>query len=161
MNFLSKVSAGLLLSGVMGAAMADPVTLDLLTDNFGGETSFEMVQDPGGANVIIPPTPALGPLASNTNFQFDWDLPPGNYEFTIFDSFGDGICCGFGNGGFTLTTPTEAIPSPSGGQFGASETIAFSIAAPVPTLSEWAMILTTLLLGGIAIRAMVRRPGQA
>ena len=29
-------------------------------------------------------------------------LPPGDYEFVIYDSFGDGICCGFGEGWFSL-----------------------------------------------------------
>ena len=30
-------------------------------------------------------------------------LPPGEYEFVIYDSFGDGICCAFGEGWFSLT----------------------------------------------------------
>lgn len=33
-------------------------------------------------------------------------LPVGEYTFTIYDSFGDGICCGFGEGWFSLNTCT-------------------------------------------------------
>ena len=33
-------------------------------------------------------------------------LPPGDYTFTIYDTFGDGICCGFGEGWFSLNTCT-------------------------------------------------------
>ena len=31
-------------------------------------------------------------------------LPVGDYTFTIYDSFGDGICCGFGEGWFSINT---------------------------------------------------------
>ena len=30
-------------------------------------------------------------------------LPAGDYTFTIYDAFGDGICCGFGEGWFSLS----------------------------------------------------------
>ena len=30
-------------------------------------------------------------------------LPPGEYEFVIYDSFGDGNCCAFGEGWFSLS----------------------------------------------------------
>lgn len=130
-----------------GAVLAVPVTLDLLTDGFAGETSFDMVFDPAGTATSVPfvsGTPdkspefddgfvTVGDLDNATSYLFEWDVAPGNYEFTIFDSFGDGICCAFGNGDYTLTTPTDVYPSPTGGAFEFSETIAFSLqAAPLP-----------------------------
>ena len=44
-----------------------------------------------------------GVIYSNSFNQKTVFLPPGNYTFTIYDSFGDGICCGFGEGWFSLT----------------------------------------------------------
>ena len=48
------------------------------------------------------------------------------YEFTIFDSAGDGICCGFGNGSYTLATDDQQNII-SGGDFGDSESVSFRI----------------------------------
>jgi hypothetical protein len=42
------------------------------------------------------------------------------YDFTIFDSFGDGICCAFGNGFYNVYHEGNLVCS--GGDFGASET---------------------------------------
>lgn len=41
--------------------------------------------------------------------------------FTIHDQFGDGICCGFGNGSYTLQV--NGVTVASGGQFQYSETV--------------------------------------
>ncbi|SHG65066.1 Por secretion system C-terminal sorting domain-containing protein [Flavobacterium micromati] len=48
------------------------------------------------------------------------------YTFTIEDTEEDGICCEYGNGSYTLTTPTGEIIA-SGGEFGASESTSFRI----------------------------------
>lgn len=127
-----------------GSVLAIPVTLNLMTDIFGGETSFTMTAAGDATNLPFDSAnPGIGggdnfadpgELASSTAYVFEWDLAPGDYEFTINDSFGDGICCVFGAGDYTLTTPAGDFPSPSGGAFGSSETIEFSLAAvPLPT----------------------------
>jgi hypothetical protein len=48
------------------------------------------------------------------------------YTFTIEDSEQDGICCDYGTGSYTLTTPAGEIIA-SGGEFGASESQSFRI----------------------------------
>jgi hypothetical protein len=45
------------------------------------------------------------------------------YEFTIFDSYGDGICCTYGDGAYSVTLDGEVLAS--GGGFGSSETTSF------------------------------------
>ena len=54
----------------------------------------------------------------------------GCYNFTINDSYGDGICCAYGNGSYTVTSSegTEA----SGGSFTSSETTNFCVGGPPP-----------------------------
>ncbi|HEY1040802.1 MAG TPA: lysyl oxidase family protein [Bacteroidia bacterium] len=43
--------------------------------------------------------------------------------FTILDTYGDGICCNYGNGSYTVTYGGNVVAS--GGQFGRSETTSF------------------------------------
>lgn len=47
------------------------------------------------------------------------------YTFTIFDSYGDGICCDFGNGFYRLET-TDGTIIAEGGEFLSSEISTFS-----------------------------------
>ncbi|HMQ49740.1 MAG TPA: proprotein convertase P-domain-containing protein [Saprospiraceae bacterium] len=98
------------------------VTLNLLTDNFGGETTWE-VRTEGGQLVA-----SGGPYPNATNIVETFCADPGCYVFTIFDSFGDGICCGFGIGNYSLTDPDGNVyNSPSNGAYGASETIEYCV----------------------------------
>ena len=40
-------------------------------------------------------------------------LPDGCYDFVIYDSYGDGICCSYGIGSYTLTDDSDgSTPSP-------------------------------------------------
>ena len=48
------------------------------------------------------------------------------YTFTIFDSFGDGICCNWGSGSYSLTSRDGAVLA-SGGSFSASENTDFCL----------------------------------
>ena len=43
----------------------------------------------------------------------------GCYTFTIFDSFGDGICCAYGTGDYSFTVDGATVAA--GGEFGDSE----------------------------------------
>ena len=85
-------------------AVAQPgwVNVSVFTDQYGNETSWE-IYDPN-----LPAGPAVvaaspGGYFGNNLFSSMVILPPGDYEFVIYDSFGDGICCGFGEGWFSLT----------------------------------------------------------
>ena len=74
----------------------------MFTDQYGNETSWEIY------NPNLPAGPAVvaaspGGYFGNNLFNSMVILPPGDYEFVIYDSFGDGICCGFGEGWFSLT----------------------------------------------------------
>ena len=47
------------------------------------------------------------------------------YSFTITDSFGDGICCAYGEGAYSVTADGEVVAS--GGDFADSETTLFCV----------------------------------
>ncbi|MFT4660438.1 MAG: hypothetical protein ACI8XB_000706 [Patiriisocius sp.] len=75
------------------------VTLELLTDNYGAETSWEILN---GAGVAVLGGSGYG---NNTEYTETYTVPLGDndcYEFKIYDSFGDGICCGWGIGNYSL-----------------------------------------------------------
>ena len=89
--------------------------MEILTDDFGGETTWELVEQ--GVGVIA----SGGPYPNNTLITVDVPVCSINcYDFTIFDAFGDGICCGFGIGFYNIFV--DGILACSGGQFGSEET---------------------------------------
>ena len=43
-----------------------------------------------------------------TQYDTTFCLPEGCYAFTVFDTYGDGICCGFGDGLYTYPLTTKS-----------------------------------------------------
>ncbi len=107
---------------VVPGGSLNQITLDLDLDNFPGETTWEIVDDVLGGVVASggPYTTSDDPVSEVLT------LPDGNYTFTIFDSFGDGICCAFGVGSYTLTDSDGNVLA-SGGDFGGSESTSFTL----------------------------------
>ncbi len=101
----------------------EDVSIELTTDNFGGETSFSLVDLADGSEVIAL---AQGDQASATTVAYDAGCLLVNdncYEFTINDSFGDGICCTFGEGSYSVNVGGAVVAT--GGEFDDSETAQF------------------------------------
>lgn len=97
------------------------VHLELLTDNFSEETSWEF-RDSNGT-VLNSGGPYNNPADNNTTFLESFNVSLNEcYTFEIFDSAGDGICCGFGNGSYSLKTDADTVII-DGGDFGSSEAI--------------------------------------
>ena len=93
------------------------ITLNLTTDNYPEETTWELTTLSG--QVLY----TGGPYASNqTLFTEQFCLDPDEcYTFTIFDSFGDGICCFYGLGEYNITDADGNVLLASTGEFGFSE----------------------------------------
>lgn len=96
-------------------------TLSLTTDNYGVETTWTLVNEAG---VLISQG---GNYSSNQTYSQTFELVDGCYNFTIYDTQGDGICCDYGNGSYSLTADSEVIIT--GGSFGASQSTSFIISA--------------------------------
>merc|ERR1711976_58179 len=78
-----------------------------------------------------------GAFSASTEHIDNVCLTDGTYTFTINDSFGDGICCGYGSGDYQLISGGEV--EASGGSFGRSESHIFVLEpelTPSPTLSS-------------------------
>ncbi len=105
------------------------VTVNILSDNYGSETTWTL-KNSSGTTVA-----SGGPYANNTSYSTSYCLPDGCYDFTINDSYGDGICCGYGNGSYSVTSggATQA----SGGSFGSQEITNFCVGgSTAPTCND-------------------------
>ena len=95
------------------------VSITIVTDNYGGETSWVLKNNMGD-------TLAVSPVYINndtviTNICVDTTVC---LTFTIFDQFGDGMCCSFGNGSYTVKYNNLVVAS--GGTFTTMETTTFN-----------------------------------
>jgi hypothetical protein len=99
------------------------LNLDITTDDWPGETTWSIVDEDD--NEVA----AGGPYdTANADFaETVSGLDSGCYTFTIFDAFGDGICCEFGNGSYTLSCASSGTVIKSGGQFESEESVFFCI----------------------------------
>ncbi len=90
------------------------VSIAITQDSYPLETSWNIKN---AAEEVI----ALGDVDGVAGLN----LLDGNYDFTINDSYGDGICCDFGNGSYQVIVGGEVIKS--GGDFGSQETTSFEV----------------------------------
>jgi hypothetical protein len=97
------------------------VNLSLTLDNYPSETVWGVLDSAG--NVI---QQGSGYTQQGQTINVTIPLPQDDcYEFVILDSFGDGICCAYGNGSYTLTAQNGDVII-TGGQFQSEERKTFS-----------------------------------
>ncbi|ADR22497.1 hypothetical protein MATR_36570 [Marivirga tractuosa] len=95
--------------------------LSLTFDNYPEETTWEIVE---GSTVIAEGGP-YGNYADGSTANVSITVPEGCYDFIIYDSYGDGICCSYGSGSYTLSNGNNVIVS--GGSFGSGESTSFCV----------------------------------
>jgi len=92
----------------------EDLTVIILTDNYPGETTWT-VTDAAGTTVA-----SGGPYATAaTEYVEQVCIDAGCYTFTISDSFGDGVCCAYGTGAYTVSSNGTVVAS--GGEFTTAE----------------------------------------
>jgi len=113
--------------GGTGGGGCSNVSLSITFDNYPEETSWE-VKDSTGAIVASGGTYASQADGSTLNISVGC-LPDGCYDFIMKDSYGDGICCSYGNGSYTLTNSDTGATLASGGSFTSTDTTNFCLTA--------------------------------
>ena len=94
--------------------------LDLTTDRYAVETSWDL-RDPSDRIVA-----SGSGYANSSPYEEIVYIDDGEYRFTIYDSVGDGICCGYGDGLYSLKVNDDLVMLESGGVFtGVSESTSF------------------------------------
>jgi len=105
------------------------VNLTLLTDDYGSETYWEFKD--GNDTVLY----SGGGYANNITVNESFDVTVGGcYAFTIYDTAGDGICCAYGIGNYTLTDSNSNVIA-TGGEFVDQETVSMTAATTLGTES--------------------------
>ena len=107
-------------TGCPSGCQDNDLTLTIVLDDYPEETTWEVKN---GSTVL-----ASGGPYSNAGSTVTEDicLPDNCYDFVIYDSYGDGICCVWGNGSYALTDASNNTLA-SGGSFGSSETTNFCV----------------------------------
>ncbi len=103
------------------------VNIEILTDNYGSETTWELRN--GSGTVVM----SGGPYGNATTYNETYEVPAGEegcYEFKIYDSFGDGICCGWGIG-YYIIADANGNELLNGGEFTDEASEDFSISGAV------------------------------
>ncbi len=90
LGYIFVILFWLLASTVLGQGSWLDITVQ--TDNYGGETSWEILNEDEEVVAVNPP------YQDNSLLTVTKFLPAGDYQFVMMDAFGDGICCGFGEG---------------------------------------------------------------
>merc|ERR1740121_29215 len=101
------------------------VDVEITIDNYGEETTYD-IKNSSGTSVMK----GSGWPANSVN-SFWQCFSSGSYTFKITDAYGDGICCSYGNGGYSVKVNDQQVAS--GGQFGSEETKSFQVGAAPPT----------------------------
>ena len=98
------------------------VTLDLVTDNYASETTWEFTDSSG--NIVA----QGGGYSNNNTSSSEIEIPSADecYTFTINDAYGDGICCQYGTGSYSISDDSGNVIF-SGGEFGSTESTTFRV----------------------------------
>lgn len=99
--------------------VCNDVEVSIVFDDWAEETSWQITNTSG--DVVA----SGGPYPGQSTFSQTVFLEDGCYTFTIFDAFGDGICCTYGEGSYAVTC--SILVHASGGEFGGSESTDFCV----------------------------------
>ena len=113
--------------------MASTCTLlvTVLTDDYPEETTWSLTDT--CTSTIIWSNDNEGDLVRNTSYSFEECVPQGKYTFEINDEYGDGICCNYGIGKYTMSYKQES--EDNGGYFNDTDSRTMGSCTASPTTS--------------------------
>jgi hypothetical protein len=114
-----------------GTATTPIYSMELTTDAFGSQTSWDITPLAGGA----PLCSGSGYPSSTTNTA-TCALPDGDcYILTVYDAMADGMCCLSGTGGYVLRTAggQRIIDASANGIFTSSASVTLGFCTPIGT----------------------------
>jgi len=83
------------------------ITVKILTDNYPSETAWRLDNLCTGQSRSVSVWEIY--QLSNTHYTNTYCVNPGRWRFTITDSYGDGICCGYGHGSFKIFADGQQV----------------------------------------------------
>lgn len=101
------------------------VTVSIITDFYGTETTWELINS---ENTVVASGGPYVNGAIGTEYLHEACVTDGCYEFKIYDLYGDGMCCSFGAGSYSVTDGEGNVLA-SGAQYGNSEVTPFCVSS--------------------------------
>ena len=101
----------------------EDITINIISDHYPDEISWVLHDDTTDTMI-----------STATDLTESFCLKSGAYTFTIHDSYGDGLCCEYGVGSYTVTGSILGTIA-SGGEYGHEESTSFNVdTGPPPNL---------------------------
>lgn len=101
-----------------------PVILSLTFDNYPEETSWELNND---SDQTVASGGTYDNESDGSNLDVELCLDLGCYTLNVYDAYGDGMCCNYGNGSYTLVNQNNDNVLVSGGSFQDEESSDFCL----------------------------------
>ncbi len=99
--------------GIHVADPGEPVTLTIDTDDFGSETIWTVESE----GVLLYHGGPYADVGGGTTETATFCLAEGCFTFTIMDAAGDGICCGWGEGDYSISDSSGTVLLDGDGNF--------------------------------------------
>jgi hypothetical protein len=112
------------------------ITIKITLDGYGGETSWTLKNSAGTTVAQNPAYTSLNNTSTNPQADINLTLPNDCYTFQVNDSYGDGMCCGYGNGSYAVWADGVLIPGMTGSQFTSADTKKFNVNAAATAVEE-------------------------
>jgi HYR domain-containing protein/type IX secretion system substrate protein len=115
----------------------EEVTISIKPDYYGSDITWNLKNESG--NILTSGGPYWD---GNTSLQTATIcLTDGCYKFNIYDSYGDGICCSYGDGGYSIKNSNGELLA-SNGDYNSSESKTFCLGdVPPPACNKNALLV--------------------
>mgnify|MGYP003670956012 CR=1 FL=1 len=110
------------------ACTENEINISITFDNYPEETAWTLT-NASGTTVASGSYSSVNADGSTVNESYC--LPNGCYDFVITDVYGDGMCCSYGNGAFSVTSGSTTLAS--GGSFTSSDVTNFCLGGVADT----------------------------
>lgn len=107
-----------------GVAPCTNLNLSMTFDNYPEETSWDVKNS---SNVVVASGGTYAAQADGSTLNVPLCLNNGCYTLTMKDTYGDGFCCAYGNGSYTLTNTATSAVLAQGGSFATTQTTSFCV----------------------------------
>eukprot|EP00581_Thalassiosira_minuscula_P009796 CAMPEP_0183708906 /NCGR_PEP_ID=MMETSP0737-20130205/5070_1 /TAXON_ID=385413 /ORGANISM="Thalassiosira miniscula, Strain CCMP1093" /LENGTH=1326 /DNA_ID=CAMNT_0025936863 /DNA_START=200 /DNA_END=4177 /DNA_ORIENTATION=+ len=115
-------------SSSMAPTACYTIQIDVVYDDHPGQVSWQLQRD-GRVGEVLSMYEESNPNA--TSYSSSMCLPKGRYQFGIYDSLSDGICCWRGNGHYNVTTANGDVIA-AGGDYRYADETKFSLPFILP-----------------------------
>lgn len=112
-------------SGSSGGGANDfSLALNIVLDDYPEETSWEIRNS---SNIIVKSGGTYVSRPDGSLVTVNMTLEEGCYDLVFKDAYGDGICCSYGFGSYSLVNTSNSVVLASGGSFGSTDTRSFCL----------------------------------